>query len=124
MPDSTRLRLKRGDTAPQFRAQCRGKVYDTNGAQVGTPGADGLTPVDLTGATARLLMRSSGGAAQSLALVVEPGVTGWVRHDWTAQETATAASYRSEVEVTFPDGRKQTFPADGYVTVEIITDLG
>jgi hypothetical protein len=61
----TGLVLKRGDTAPAFRAQC----------------LDGTTPVDLTSATAvKLLMQ--GPTTLALTLTREAGVNGWVRRPW------------------------------------------
>lgn len=110
MAVSTRLKVKRGDTAPQFRAQCLG-------------GTD-RTPVDLTGATAKLLLRRERQPVVTLPLVVDTGGgTGWVKRDWDDGDLAEAGVLHGEVEVVFADGRKQTFPADGYVTIEIVDDL-
>lgn len=108
MPENTRLRIKRGDTAPAFRGQCR----------------DGATPANLAGASARLLLRSDAPLAvvSSLPMVVES--TGWVRRDWQPADTAVAGTFRAEVEVTYAGGAIQTFPGSGYATVEILADLG
>jgi hypothetical protein len=112
MPENTRLRIKRGDTAPAFRGQC----------QDGPLG----TPVSLAGASARLLLKPDGapGVVRSLPMVVESGVLGWVRRDWQAADTATVGTFRAEVEVTYAGGAVQTFPGSGYATVEILPDLG
>jgi hypothetical protein len=39
-------------------------------------------------------------------------------------ETDTAGTYRAEFEATYLDGRKQTYPNDGYISIEILPDLG
>ena len=35
-----------------------------------------------------------------------------------------AGTILCEIEVTWPDGKTQTFPVDGYFRVEVIQDLG
>lgn len=51
--------------------------------------------------------------------------TAAVTHDWVSGETDVATtSGRAEVEATWPNGRKQTFPPNGYKTVVIDADLG
>lgn len=103
-----RLRLKRGDTAPAFRAQCQ----------------NGGTPADLTGASARLLLRGASTGPRSLTLTVEAGTDGWVRHPWAEGETSLVGTEQGEVEVTYAGGAVQTFPGSGYFTLEILPDLG
>lgn len=49
---------------------------------------------------------------------------GQVEYVWVAGDTDTVGTYRVEVEVTWPGGRKQTFPPSGYSTVSINADLG
>jgi hypothetical protein len=109
VPLNDRLRVKRGDTAPGFRAQCR----------------NGSDPANLTGATARLLLRGDSDLiAASFPLTVEPGTDGWVSRDWQAGDLATVGTRRGEVEVTYSAGGRQTFPGAGYFTLEILGDLG
>jgi len=45
-------------------------------------------------------------------------------HTWVAGETATAGDLKVEAEAMWPNGRPQTFPASGSVTVRIRPDLG
>ena len=45
-------------------------------------------------------------------------------HQWVTGETANVGSARVEAEATWPDGKTQTFPADGYVVVRFVQDLG
>lgn len=104
------LELKRGDTAPQFRAQL----------------LDDTTPVNLTTATAvRLRMRNhTGDQTVSASMTVEAGTTGWVHRAWADYELAVEGTYKAEVEVTWADGTIQTFPRNSYVRVIVNADLG
>jgi hypothetical protein len=105
------LEMKRGDTAPKFRAQL----------------LDGSTPVNLSSAlSARLLIRNSDGALiVDGAVMIESGTAGWVNRAWQTGDTAVAESDgRGEVEVTWNDNTTQTFPRDGYFAVVIYSDLG
>jgi hypothetical protein len=106
------LNVKRGDTAPYFRARC----------------LDGTDPVDLSTATqVRFLMSAFGGAnviTASMTVEDQEGNPGWVRRNWQPTDLATGGYYHAEVEVTWNDGKVQTFPAEGYVAVNIIDDLG
>jgi hypothetical protein len=102
------LVIKRGDTRPAFQGRC----------------LDGVTPVDLSGATARLLRRLGAVALPALALTIPVGTDGLVKRDWVAGDLADAGVWQAEVEVTWPSGGVQTFPADGYVTIHVVADLG
>lgn len=58
---------------------------------------------------------------------ITPGATpttATITHRWVAGETDMAGTQRVEYEATWPGGRKQTFPVDGYVTVRVVPDLG
>lgn len=87
-------------------------------------------PVDLTVATGvRFLLRSRSSASTPLiaaAATKEDQVAnaGWVHYDWQTGDTASPGLYFAEVEVTWPGGKTQTFPADGYGTVSVVSDLG
>jgi hypothetical protein len=106
------LVLKRGDRRPSFRGQC----------------LDGTTPVNLTTAASAKLILKSDILTVTPAVVIEDAALGKVRYDWTAGDLtgvlATSATYRAEVEVTWGDGTKQTFPGGDYGTVIVIDDLG
>jgi hypothetical protein len=106
------LVLKRGDRRPSFKGQC----------------LDGTTPVNLTTATSAKLILKSGSLTVTPTLVIEDATLGKVRYDWTAGDLtgvlAAAATYRAEVEVTWNDGTKQTFPGGDYGTVIVVSDLG
>lgn len=104
------LRMKRGDTAPRFRARL----------------LDGTDPVSLSSASqVLLLMRRSGGPLLSLPLEVEDQTTnpGWVNRAWATADTAVAGAYSAEVEVTWADQTVQTFPASGHASIAIAEDI-
>jgi hypothetical protein len=46
-----------------------------------------------------------------------------IKHTWQTGETATAGVLLIEYEATWPGGRKQTFPNNGYIAVRILEDL-
>jgi len=75
--------------------------------------------VDLTDATVKFHMSDTVNAAA----VVAGALTGVVRYDWVAADTVTKGSFPAEFEVTFPDGRIETFPNSGYGTVDIQAEL-
>jgi hypothetical protein len=84
----------------------------------------GATAVDLTGATVKFIMKLPAGAVKvnAVAVVVTPA-SGIVRYDWLAIDTDVAGTYDAEWEVTFTGGKKQTFPTDGYLSVNVVADL-
>ena len=103
--------IKRNDTAPALGPFT---LRDADGAAV-----------NLTGTTSRkLTVRTTGGAVlfsapcQTIDLA-----TGRLSYQWSAANTATAGQYEWEVEVTWGDGRKQTFPTIGSMTLEVAPDL-
>lgn len=102
-----RLVIKRGDTLPALRVVL----------------SDGATPVDLTGATVRVILTRSNGTVvvvdRAPATATAEGV---VTMPWQPGDTATAGQLRGEIEVTFPDGKKQTWPSTGQFTVEVAAD--
>ena len=89
--------IKRNDTSPVLEAQLKG--------------AD-LQPVPIFGATVLFKMGTTDGTQ-----LVEAGVctvvdaeSGIVRYPWVAGDTSEAGTHRGEFEVTFIDGRVETFP--------------
>jgi hypothetical protein len=90
---------------------------------------DGTTPVDLTSVMAILfLMRSRKGLkAVGPMTVADQSMldnVGICRYDWVLGDTDTTGTYNVEVQVTWPNARPQTFPANQYITVDIQKDLG
>jgi hypothetical protein len=56
----------------------------------------------------------------------EPGNTAktTLARAWVTGETDDVGDMQIEAEATWPGGRRQTFPADGYEVVRIRADLG
>lgn len=97
---------KAGDTAPALRIEL------TDG--------DPPVPVDLTTAT-EIRLRTSG--AVVLDKVVTGDANGLIVYQWQPGDTAKDGKVSLEVRVTAADGRVQTFPPDGYLTVHIQPNL-
>lgn len=108
MPTVTKI--KRHDTAPAFTATLR----DANG-----------TVIDLTGASARFLMREPRARILKVngAMTIPDAANGRVSYAWATGDTDTAGKYQVEVEVTFSDSTIQTFPNDGHHDLHVVKDL-
>lgn len=83
------------------------------------------TPVDLTDCSVGFHMAPlSRPAVISRAAHVEDAAAGEVWFVWAPGETDTAGVYRAEFEVVYKDGRRETFPNNGYISIQILEDLG
>jgi len=101
--------LKRGDTLPPLRATLLE--------------ADGVTPVDLTGATVVLQVRNRRGTHLFDAPCdVIDAEAGRVEHEWVEGETDIVGPHRAEFEITATDGIG-TAPNYGFVTIHISDDI-
>ncbi len=101
--------IKRGDTKPDL--------------VIGL--TDNGLAVDLSTAVAVRVIAQRGGA--TLFIDTAPtlaALTGVVTHLWTATQTAAVGRIFIEVEVTWGDNSVQTFPDRGYLTVDVVPDLG
>lgn len=83
-------------------------------------------PIDLTGCTVRFIMSN---AATKIAkinreVLIQDATNGTVWVVFEDGETDTPGSYKAEFKVTYSDFRIETFPEDGYITIEIQKDLG
>jgi hypothetical protein len=91
-------------------------------------GFEGGAVADLTTATAvHFIMRDRGkpaGAAKvdAPAIILDP-LLGTVRYEWAIGDTDVPSVYNAEWEVTYEDGRKQTFPTKSYHTINVLADL-
>jgi len=80
-------------------------------------------PIDLTGATVRLVAEyRATGATVPLASVITDAPNGIVTHTLTG--TLALGVYDVELEVTMANGQEITFPAEGYETLCVARDLG
>ena len=104
--------IKQNDTTPSFEAICRK--------------GDG-SPASLTGATVKFFMRllPAGAVKISSGTMTTVGVAtkGRQNYAWAASDTDTAGTYEAEIQATYTDGKIQTFPPVGYITVEITDDI-
>lgn len=106
------FQIKRGDRLPTIQAS----LTDGSGAAV-----------NLTDATVKFLMRPRTSATPTVnaaAAIVGTATAGVVQYAWSAGDTDTAGEYLAEFEVTFLDGRKASFPSDGYTRVRVLPDVG
>ena len=95
--------IKQGDTRPVIQA----KLYNDS------------SEVDLTGCTVRFLM----GDVVAAAATVTSVLTGAVQYQWATADTADAGSFDGEFEVTFTDGRIETYPNNGYLDILITEQI-
>lgn len=102
--------VKQNDTSPSMLAT----LQDASG-----------NAVDVTAATIRFHLRpiSSNTVKVDEAATIVTADEGIVRYDWQAADTDTIGSYQAEFEVTYADATIETFPNDGYIRVEIISDI-
>lgn len=107
--------MKQHDLEPPFSAT----LYD---------GTDELTrvPVNLTAATAVVFILKRKGVLiiDRRAMTVDDAAGGAVSMTWNAGDTDLTGAHQAEIEVTWPTGRPQTFPANGTITIFIEADLG
>ena len=107
--------MKQNDLEPAFAAT----LYN---------GTDELTrvPVDLTTATGVVFIMKRKGTliVNRRGMSVVSATAGTVSMPWQAGDTLLSGACQAEIEVTWPTGRPQTFPANGTITIYIEPDLG
>jgi hypothetical protein len=102
--------IKRGDTRNCIKAVLK----DASG-----------TPVDLTDCSVSFHMAPlNRPAVISRAAHIENAATGEIWLVWAPGETDIAGIFRAEFEVVYQDGRRETFPNNGYISLLIQNDLG
>ena len=87
----------------------------------------GGTPVDLSasGTAVKFIMAPSPGGTPTVnaTAVIVDATHGIVRYDWAAGDTVKPGNYEAEWQITWSDGREQTFPTLGYHAIDIVADL-
>lgn len=81
-------------------------------------------PVDLTGSTVNFIMAKHGVVKTKRQADIQDAINGIVWFVFDDVDTDKTGEYQAEFEVTFSDGRIETFPSDDYITINIIDDLG
>lgn len=81
-------------------------------------------PVKLDGATVRFLMSRRGVNKINRQAQIQDAAAGIVWMAFEQGDTDETGLFQAEFEVTFDDGRIETFPNDGFVLIDIISDLG
>ncbi len=87
------------------------------------------SPVNVTGASVVFSMRVKPAGTMKITrqdgVVVNAGI-GRVRYEWASDgsDTNTADEYEGEFQVTYADGKIQTFPNDGHIPIVITDDIG
>ena len=84
-------------------------------------------PVNVTGASVVFSMRVKPAGALKVtrqACAIVTAGTGRVRYEWTAANTNTADEYEGEFQVTYANGKIQTFPNDGHIPIVVTDDIG
>lgn len=81
---------------------------------------------DLRGARAAFIMSSriDGMPVVNAPAAVSPLSPPIIQYAWQHGDTETAGLYYAEFEVVYASGEVETFPADGYLIVEVKQDLG
>lgn len=103
------ITIKRGDTRNCIKAVLK----DATGNSVDLTGCDvNFYMVPLCGTT--VIKR---------AAHIEDAAAGEVWVVWAPGETNTSGIYQAEFKVVYPDGRVETFPSDGYISIQIMNDL-
>lgn len=101
------------------------KQNDTSPAMLATLQDASGSAVNITGGSVRFHMRPVGSttAKVSTTATIVTASTGSVRYSWASGDTDTVGAYQAEFQVTYSDGKIETFPNDGYIAVEITDDI-
>ncbi len=101
--------IKQNDSSPIIRAKLRGA---------------GNALLNLSAATVNFRMQKSSGenVIQGAAEIFDPS-EGAVQYIWQSGDTSVAGVYLAEFEVTYADGKVESFPNVGYMQVNIKPEL-
>ena len=104
------ITIKRGDTRNSIKAVLKDASGDL---------------IDLTNCAVNFHMAPLNQAATiSRAAHIEDAAAGEVWVIWEDGETDAAGVYQAEFEVVYYDGQRETFPNIGYISIQILNDLG
>jgi hypothetical protein len=100
---------------------------DTSSAIARTLEDENGVAIDLTGATVKFLLRPINGTTNKInaaATIVGAATLGNVSYAWTGTDTSTAGLFVGQWQVTYSNGKVQTFPNGAFDLVLISPDLG
>lgn len=101
--------IKQNDTSPSLAAYIQTSAGDA---------------VNLVGATAKLHIKETGGSTLLVkTMTITDAVEGLVQYDWVDPDTNIAGTYNAEIEITYSDGKIETYPNNGYFTITITSEL-
>ena len=86
-------------------------------------------PVNVTGAAVVFSMRVKPAGTMKITrqdgVIVNAGI-GRIRYEWDSSsgDTDTADEYEGEFQVTYANGKIQTFPNDGHIPIVVTDDIG
>lgn len=83
-------------------------------------------PVNLTGATVSFIMWQRGAttAKVSASTNITNPTTGAVSYAWSTGDTDTAGDFFARFKVTLANGKVETHPNDGYLSIQITPEVG
>lgn len=91
---------------------------------------DGTTPLPLSAAVAvYFIVRSKTAATDAAPLLRKPcvitdAVNGLVEYRWAVGDTDLSGNFNYEFEIMWPNAEPQTIPADSYLDLIVLDDLG
>ena len=101
--------IKQNDTSPSLQAILKDALQN---------------PIDLTGATVKLHMKSVDGTLKiNSTMTVTSAIGGTVQYDWQTGDTDSVGTYLVEFQVTYADGAIETFPNSGNNIVSVVREL-
>lgn len=83
--------------------------------------------VDLTTATSAVFnMRADGGGAVKVnrgSMAITTPASGVCTYSWGTADTNTVGTFEAEAEITWSDGKVETFPNSDYWEVQVVDDI-
>lgn len=89
--------------------------------------ADGVTPLDTTAAIEiNFVCRAKGSPDMKFKSPVSmlDALSGRGEYQWAATDTDTAGDFEYEFEIAWPNAEPQTIPADSYLSLVVVEDIG
>lgn len=109
--------LKQNDRRPLFVVALKDDFGEATEAAVNlTTASTAVFNMRLTDPPATVKINRGGCA-------ITDATNGEVTYTWGTADTNTVGSYEAEVEVTWSDGKVETFPNNTYWDVEIVDDI-